>query len=416
MTNHESSPAKIMVQRHDQGLLLTGGGVDQYKGEWGIHQLLGQRLLLEPPSDAKQQEGVRSLASLPMGIFTNFLYSLQDGGWSGVINVDTGYGTKRLFFSKGEIVFAGSNLIDDRLGEILFRESRISLDELTQSAAQVTKTRKFGQVLVASGVMTQVGLWNALSQQVIEILRSIFLVERVFFDIQVGNSFATTEVTLPSSTKELIRDGASYGTTFRGFVSRLTPETQVHLVGTVEELHSKFPQGTFWGDIIALVSQFSNVQQLIDQSKLMDLYTASTLFQLSCHGLIQLVPELDDIHSRGPAFHKIRSRLDAYSYVLGAVSKAFSEANKEFPIAVIQEFVSSKLFQALNTTIIEKNGEVSRETVFGMIAQVEVDPSRFRVIDHQIESLIQFLIQVAGDSLHFSLASKIREEYRSISN
>ncbi|MFM9785948.1 hypothetical protein, partial [Streptomyces scabiei] len=72
-----------------------------------------------------------------MAVFKDFFLGLSASGFSGLLSVDTGYGIKRIFLEHGAVVFAGSNIIDDRLGEVMFREAKITLDALTDSATQV---------------------------------------------------------------------------------------------------------------------------------------------------------------------------------------------------------------------------------------------------------------------------------------
>src|SRR5690606_26109535 len=94
----------------------------------------------------------------------------------------------------GDIVFAASNVIDDRLGEVIYRQAKITLDELTTSAALVSKKQKFGQVLLNNRVFTNRHLWDALKCQVAEIIRSVFMVSDVYVELKEGKGLAPTEV------------------------------------------------------------------------------------------------------------------------------------------------------------------------------------------------------------------------------
>ncbi len=409
----DSSPIEVIA--HDKNLILTGGLAEKFPGPWTIRSLDEYRMILSPERSSLGISQPDGMAGLPIILFTKFLIGLHHSKWSGLVIVDTGYGLKRLYFSKGDLVFAGSNLIDDRLGEVIYREAQISLEELTRSAAQVAKAKKFGQVLLASGVFDHSQLWNALGRQVKQILRSVFMVDRIYFEIQEGLSLAPSELVLSESTGDLLHEVGSYGAVFRGFLSKLSEESVTQLLVDVRDLPPEFGPNTFLGDTLSLVAQFPNVQELLDASKLMDLYTVAALFQLVGLGLVKIVPENEGIFSRGANFSQIRAKVDAYSFVLGAVRKAFRDAGGALPIGALKKFVEQRNPQGWPLLSVDEHGELSRDCVFGLYRQTFDHHERLQIIERELESMIQFLIQVTGDSLNFSLATQIRQEYRSVS-
>jgi hypothetical protein len=406
---------QVAVIAHDKDLILTGGLAEKFPGPWTTHALDDYRIVLSPETASTGITQPDGMAGLPILLFTKFLIGLYHSKWSGLVTVDTGYGLKRLYFSKGELVFAGSNLIDDRLGEVIYREAQISLDELTSSAAEVTKSRKFGQVLLASGAFDQCQLWDALGRQVKQILRSIFMVDRVYFEMKEGLALAPNELVLGESTGDLLHLAASYGVVFRSFLNKLTEESTIQLGLAPGEMPPEFGPGTFMGDMLVLISQFPNVQQLLDASKLVDLYTVATVFHLSGLGLIKVLPEMDDISPRGAYFSQVRAKVDAYSFVLGSVRKAFKDAGRELPVAGLKKFIENRNPYGWPMLSVDEHGELSRESMFGLYRQIYDHHERFQVIERDLEAMIQFLIQVTGDSLNFSLAMQIRQEYRSVS-
>lgn len=415
MAASEVHHSAISVTVQGSSLVLSGSFVGSHPGAWTTQNLDGRRLLIAPESAHTGIATPAGVASLPILLFTNFLVGLNHAKWSGLVTADTGYGLKRLYFSKGELVFAGSNLIDDRLGEVIYREAKISLDELTKSAAQVTKMQKFGQILLASGAMTQIGLWDALGMQVKQILRSIFMVDHVYFEIQEGNSLASSELVLRPLTTDLLHGAASYGSAFRSFLGRLTEDSEARLMVSPDSLSPQYAASTFIGDTLQLIAQFPNVQKLLDASKLMDLYTVATLFHLSNTGIIKIAPEQEDARPRDVSFQGVRAKLDAYSFVLSSVRKAFQDAKIGWPITSLRELVAELNPEGWAMLSVEENGEVSRESVLGLYHQVFDHHERADVIARALESMIQFLLQITGDSLNFSLAMKIRQEYRSVS-
>jgi hypothetical protein len=414
-TEQESQQPGWTVTQNDTGLVVTGPLDPENRTNWSVVPLDDKRIMLVSEEGKVGKSSPTGLASCPIEVFKDFLLGLSRAGWSGVVVVDTGYGQKRVFLSRGDIVFAASNVIDDRLGEVIYREGRISIDELTNSAAQVTKARKFGQVLISSGIFSNVQLWAALKLQVKQILRSIFMVDRVYFELQEGMGLAPTEVIFQESVTDLVGDCYSYGCAFRAFLGRLRAESQIVLTQSKDKIQKEFEPGTFIGDLMGMIEQQSNVQELLNMSKLLDSYTISALSNLVNMGLCKISPEIDDKRKTSPEMAPLKAKFDAYAYVLQSVKKAFAEGGKEFPVADVKAFAASLNPEGFPSIFLDTQGSVDKDSVNGIMSQCIANPERVSYFTVRIESLIQFLLQVAGDNLQFQTASRIRQDYRSVS-
>lgn len=96
---------------------------------------------------------------------------------SGDLQVRAGKVVKTVFFDKGRIVFAASNLKKDRLGEALMALGRITSAEFAQASALMREgehRRRFGEALVKSGVMDKDELGTSVAKQVKRIILSLF--------------------------------------------------------------------------------------------------------------------------------------------------------------------------------------------------------------------------------------------------
>ena len=59
----------------------------------------------------------------------------------------------------GRVVFATSNLPTDRLGEVLIRDGKITVEEYEASVRGLHKGKRQGRVLVESGALSPGELW-----------------------------------------------------------------------------------------------------------------------------------------------------------------------------------------------------------------------------------------------------------------
>ena len=94
---------------------------------------------------------------------------------SGDLQVIFGETIKTIYFDRGFVVLAASNLKNDRLGESLIERGRISRHELAL-ATMLMKTgqKKIGQALVQAGVMAEEELGRSVALQVNRIALSLF--------------------------------------------------------------------------------------------------------------------------------------------------------------------------------------------------------------------------------------------------
>jgi hypothetical protein len=406
---------QLTVTVRDGALTIAGAALDAAApgGAWTAHPLDEKRVLI---AHAEGRAGAGGdIASVANELCKELLHGLHRSHWSGIVTIDTFFGVKKLYFGGGDVVFAGSNTMDDRLGEVIYREAKITLDELTDSAAQVTKSRKFGQVLLSSGIFSNVQLWQALKLQVKQIVRSVFMVDRVFIELSPGVGLAPTEVHFDEGTEHLLADSYGFGSAFRDFLSRLRAESEVVLLKPKEEMLRLYKPGTFTGDLVGIIAEQSNVQELLNTSKLIDSYTIAALINLVNKGLCTIKPAIETDKKAGAAFAPLKAKVDAYGYVLQSVRKAFTDAKRPFPVADVVAFASDLNPEGFESLFLDQNGTIGRECVNSMFSQCHASPERQRLLLGRIESLIKFLLAVAADNLDFGVAKALRQDYRSIS-
>lgn len=86
--------------------------------------------------------------------------------------------TKNIYVKDGQIIFATSTELQDRLGEILVKSGKITRDNLEQALQVYDKSaglKKLGAILVEKGFLPPKELFGGLKIQVREIILSLFL-------------------------------------------------------------------------------------------------------------------------------------------------------------------------------------------------------------------------------------------------
>jgi curved DNA-binding protein CbpA len=138
----------------------------------------------------------------------DLLMGLQRGTRTGTLEVVSGPVVKKIYIKNGDMIFAASNLIDDRLGERLVKRGRIGVEQFNLATERLLETgEKLGKVLVDMSCMSPHELYQAVRDQVEEIILSIFEIEEGDFEFQEGSLPEENMVTLVISAANIIYRG-----------------------------------------------------------------------------------------------------------------------------------------------------------------------------------------------------------------
>jgi hypothetical protein len=132
---------------------------------------------------------------------------VEAAGKSGFLHFQYRDHVKSIWFHRGEVVFASSNQMVDRLGECLLRAGVLSLDQLREAQRCFRPPARFGKVLVERGFLTPRELWNGVKYQVEEIVRSLLAYTAGRVHLWEGETPPDNVVRLSLPTRRLIAEG-----------------------------------------------------------------------------------------------------------------------------------------------------------------------------------------------------------------
>jgi len=135
------------------------------------------------------------------------LWGVCSSGATGILSVRSGAVTKRLYVREGRIVFASSTDPDDRLGEFLLREGRISLDALEEATGRLEPGKRLGTLLVEAGHLSPQDLVRSVLGQVEEIVLGLFDWQEGDYCFEEGPLPSEEVITLGIRTEDLLRRG-----------------------------------------------------------------------------------------------------------------------------------------------------------------------------------------------------------------
>jgi hypothetical protein len=151
----------------------------------------------------------------------DLLSLVHRAGKSGYLLFEHDGEAKAVYLSRGEVVFASSNLLADRLGPCLLRSGLIDQDQLELAESRYDPSTRFGKVVVEMGMLTPRDLWAGVKTQVEEIVRSLFSYTNGWIHFWEGEIEPDNVVRLSLPTNRLIDEGLERRDELLLFLGRL---------------------------------------------------------------------------------------------------------------------------------------------------------------------------------------------------
>jgi hypothetical protein len=219
------------------------------------------------------------IARLPL---PDILQHLRVSQGSGILSVVSGSVCKSLYVKDGRVVFATSTLPNDRLGEVLIREGKISVEDYESSVKAISRGRRHGKVLVEMGALSPKDLWEGVQHQVQEIVYSIFLWEEGQFHFEESLLPEKERITVDLDITELVLVGIRR-VDATGPIQARYPEGDIVL-----ERNAEAPAAVlepYEAHVLTMVDGERSVLEICRESEIGDHETLKVLYALVCTGL-----------------------------------------------------------------------------------------------------------------------------------
>ncbi len=127
---------------------------------------------------------------------------------SGILHLSQDPANKRVYFRKGDIVFAGTNLEHERLGERLVREGKIPRSVLDLAFRVVERSNeRFGKTIVEMGWVSPQEMQQRVAEQIKDIIFSVFTWESGEYRFERSDNPVDQDLALELQTAEVIYEG-----------------------------------------------------------------------------------------------------------------------------------------------------------------------------------------------------------------
>lgn len=344
-------------------------------------------------------------------VFGHLLQGLIRDHWTGMITVNTLDWKKKIYLHHGHFVSVVSNLLDDRLGDVLYRRGVIDLDQFVNCAVKVEPGQRFGQLLVREKILSNCGLWDALKLQIVSVVKSLFLHERISYLIQEGVEPPTDNFTVVSDSYELVDIFKAYNQLFLSFVRSLDDKSFLTVSTSKCETTCC---NHFYGEMITLIEKNKYIKGLIEASKVDETYTLAAVMDLLMANACTL--NFDFSARELPAPTEIKEAVNVYHQVIEQVVVALKNHNLEVIVDEICKFSRTLSHQELTVLVVDKGGEISSSSLLRITDHCALDNSQIEKYVDKIEAITRFALQIVADMLPVDEARQVADSYRRLAS
>jgi len=156
--------------------------------------------------------GIKSIGRIEGNLndfsLADIFIGLQRSNKTGVLTVESGGVCKKVYIKNGDMIFSSSNQPQDRLGDLLLREGRITREQYDHAVEEMKKTgQRQGAALVSLGYLKPAELAGEVRHYVEEIIVGLFSLEDAAFIFEEMPLPTDEIITLKLSAATLIYRG-----------------------------------------------------------------------------------------------------------------------------------------------------------------------------------------------------------------
>jgi tetratricopeptide (TPR) repeat protein len=147
------------------------------------------------------------LGSVSGNPFPEVLKSIVDRELSGDLQVTSGKTTRTVYFDRGFLVFAGSNLKKDRLTQRLLASGRLTEQEIDLAFKHKRGRRRIGEAMVAVGLLTEEEVGKEVARQIRQITLAPYGLKNGFYSFDERSCAIPMDVRLGLSIYRIQLEG-----------------------------------------------------------------------------------------------------------------------------------------------------------------------------------------------------------------
>ncbi len=295
---------------------------------------------------------------------------------TGVLLLRNGNVTKTLHFKRGVVVFATSNIPEERFGEMLLKEGKITSDQFIEASKQITRGKRLGKILVEMQALSPKSLWNEVRHQVQEIAFSVLSWDSGTFQFFEGEERTGENITTSLTVQEILLEGLRRIKN-KELLEKVFPSKDIvfeRVVPANRPTNLHFEE--YEKHVFKLIDSQRTVQEICDLSEIGEFETLKTLYIFFTIGFLHVKKRKDKFEEEQKelmeARHLIRNYNEMFSflyhYFLREVGPIAENIMEKYLNKIKQQ--EPILFQRVT---LRSNGTIAEERLLENLRTVEKD-------------------------------------------
>ncbi len=299
--------------------------------------------------------------NLGEGNLANVVREVYSNRMSGILHLSGGDVTKRIYFKKGSMIFANSDVNDDRLGEFLIRNGTIDRNVFDLASKVMKDTgKRLGRTIVEMDHMTEEEMENWVVRQIEAIIYSLFQWDSGEYAFEQHENPVDEDIILKLSTADIILEGVR-GMNDDGAISRALGDPEVALRHSENPLllYQKISLSPSEGFVLSRVDGSSSLAEIMSTSPLGEEETLRCIYGLVSAGVLDL-----DAKGTGTTVHEKQGGHTKIPMPEAASKEGEGEAKAE-------ESAPTPETEAIHDEITAKHASIATATLYDLLGVVK---------------------------------------------
>lgn len=352
----------------------------------------------------RKEEGKLAFVGELGGLSISDLFSvLNMTQKTGVLHIVSGKIKKSVYFRKGEIVFASSNQPEERLGYILYRTGKITMEQLKEAEKQVDTRTRFGGILLRNKFITPKDLWWGVKYQLEEIIYSIFSFTEGLFLFIEGDFLPPDLTRLSLNTQNILMEGFRRLDEWK-LIKELIPSGDAYVTMSDEPITVELTPA--FQKILSCIEGKISVNEIVRRSQLGEFNTYKLLYQLLKSRVVKIVDK-EEVKTDETGLKRMRAAIDKYNnlyrFIVDKIRAVVPNYNAGDSISSFFEELSDKQKKIFDGVQVDPSGSLESEKIIKNLRKMQLVESDnlSKIAGFSELMLTQFLLEGLNELLNF---------------
>lgn len=301
---------------------------------------------------------------------------------TGVLLIRNGNVTKTLHLKRGIVVFATSNIPEERFGEMLLKEGKITPDLFTEASKQITRGKRLGKILVEMQAISPKELWSEVRHQVQEIAFGLLSWDSGTFQFFEGEERTGENITTSLTVQEILLEGLRRIRN-KSLLEKAFPSKDIvfeRVLPTHRPTNLHFEE--YEKHVFKLIDSTRTVSEICDLSEIGEFETLKTLYIFFSIGFLHVKKRKDRFAEEQKELQDARQLIRNYNEMFSFLYHYFLREVGPIAENILEKYLNRlktdqpELFQRVT---MRSNGTLAEERILENLKAVPKDRMLFLV-------------------------------------